>query len=92
MNKREEDLAILRNSDNWIQWPICPVIKRGQSGMPLAGIVIADDMYRASGKRFVYQINMWSLEEGPLRPQLDSATKNEYPSTEAMLADGWEVD
>lgn len=95
MTRQEEDLALLNKPDEWTNWPVLPVVKRGE-GWPTAGLLIAPqggiigkDTPRS---RTVYEFNMWALETGPLSPQLEGATKHTYPSYEAMLADGWEVD
>lgn len=84
MGRKEEDLALLSHPDEWVQWPICPVVKRG-GRLPTAGLVLA-------GNLTVYEFNMWALETGPLAPQLEGAPKHIYTNYEAMLADGWEVD
>jgi hypothetical protein len=40
----------------------------------------------------LYLENIFMLKDGPLAPQLEKLPIQEYPSMDAMLADGWEVD
>lgn len=40
----------------------------------------------------LYLANIFVLVTGPLAPQLEKIPSKEYPSVEAMLADGWEID
>jgi hypothetical protein len=79
-------LAWLKNPDNWQNWPVCPVVRRGGQ-KPDCGIVRAGDP-----RRTVYIINLFMLEAGVLDHQLEPVEKMHYPDFETMIADGWEVD
>lgn len=40
----------------------------------------------------LYLANIFVLVGGPLAPQLEKLPSKDYPSVEALFADGWEVD
>jgi hypothetical protein len=88
----QEELDVLNNCDEWLNYPIMPLVNRKTPGWPKTGLVLAVHRIRQDSTRTVYEVNMFDLKSGPLGPQLENVTKHTYPNYEAMLADGWEVD
>lgn len=83
----QEDIRFLKDPGSWINWPVMPVKKYGgQGGWPKTGIVVD------GGGPVVYEKNMFELVTGPIMEQVADSTKHEYPTMEAMVADGWVVD
>ncbi len=81
-----EDIQFLKDQDNWVQWPVCPVKRYKGHSWPDCGIVVV------GGGHTVYEKNMFELVTGPIMDQVQGCPKHEYPSFEAMIADGWVVD
>lgn len=78
MPSKEEEVAMMQNPMRWPQM-VLPV-KRSFDDV---GILLGQ-------KPTVYLINMWELS-GPLS-KLEEGPKNEYPSYDAIVEDGWVVD
>lgn len=85
MNHREENLSIITDADAWVQFPLLPLVKRGE-GWPETGFLVVDRGFT------IYKKNMWELEEGSLTPQLEGVPTETFASAEALLDAGWEVD
>ena len=81
--KEFDHLAMMKNPNNWPQWPILPIKRPDkQHGMECA------IMY-AEGKPVIYFVNMWELSKETKWSELP---KKIYESFESLLADGWVVD
>jgi len=82
-----EDLRYLNDPGLWVMYPVLPVKKSSKDGgWPKMGIVVD------GGGSVVYEKNMFELVTGPIMEQLKDSTKHEYPTMEALVADGWVVD
>lgn len=84
-NHRQESLSIIEDADSWVQFPILPLVKRGQ-GWPETGFLVVDRGYT------IYKKNMFELVEGSLNAQLEGVPTETFTSAEALLDAGWEVD
>ena len=79
---REKDLAMLRDSDSWNNWPVLPVVNRDREHTwPDAGVVYAD------GSARVHLVNMWNM-----KAEWPDHKSEKFVDFEAMLDAGWEVD
>lgn len=85
MSNREENLSIIQDADAWVQFPILPLVKRGE-GWPEAGFLVVDRGYT------IFKKNMWELVGGSLNAQLEGVPTETFTSAEALLDAGWEVD
>lgn len=85
MDRRAENLSIIKDADSWVQFPLLPLVKRG-SGWPETGFLVVDRGFT------IYKMNMWELVEGPLSPQIENVPTETFASAEALLDAGWEVD
>ncbi len=78
-----DDAAMMRNQSSWPAWPVLPVKKYNKPGeMPDVGTMFA-------GQTKVFKCNMFDLSGTEDLTKLDSF---DYPSVEAIIADGWRVD
>ncbi len=80
-SEQHESLEFLRQTMRWYYWPYCAVKKGDQ---------VASCFDEEKDKRTVYLVNLFSLAEKP--ELLKTAEKIEYPSSAAMVQDGWTVD
>jgi hypothetical protein len=74
------DAQMIASPDEWPQWPLLPLKRRGDDDFPEVGCLL-------EGQLVVYLCNMWSFDT-------DAPTSRaiRYPSIEALLDDGWVVD
>ncbi len=79
------DLDFLNDDSLWPSFPLCPVT-RTEYGLGSVSAVVV------TGVPVCYEVNLFSLQTGPLMPQLQDATKHIYNSFEEMVADGWRID
>jgi hypothetical protein len=83
---KEESLSIIENADLWVQFPLLPLVKRGEQGWPEAGFLVVDHGFT------IYKKNMFELVGGPLNKQLEGVPTETFVSAKALLDAGWEVD
>lgn len=84
--EKKDDIRFMNRPHNWPMWPCCPLKRHIGNGQIECGFL-------AEGKGpNIFMKNMFTLESGPLSPQLEGVEKKEYPSFEALVADGWECD
>jgi hypothetical protein len=88
---QKRDLDMLKHPERWPHWPFLPMCKGKPGPMATTGLVVdlecgVDDHHAAQPT--VYLANIFSLSS----VKLSKAEKIEYPTLEAMLADGWWVD
>lgn len=88
-----DDAAFIRNPDDWPVWPYLPVKKSGRVELGIdnktIGILCCTDELVNKGQPTVYHVYLFDL---PKKGALKDAPKTDYPTVEAMLADGWVVD
>ena len=76
-----DDVAFLKDPDNWPNWPVCPV-KCYIDEELICGLLFA-------GTITVYKLNMFS---GWTKEEFEKAKKWKYETIEDMINDGWRVD
>lgn len=85
----EGDLAMVQDPNSWPRWPILPVKRPVKGSFPECGSLFAD------GKPAIYRIGLYQLGDKPgttYAEKFAGVERLEFPSFEAMLAAGWEVD
>lgn len=91
--RKTHDLGYINDVSGWGCFPFC-ALKRSQYGMPDAGFLVANlDLTirkNADGQIIMY-LDLFLCHTIDHKPLKDMAQKT-YPSVEAILADGWEVD
>lgn len=81
------DLEFIRNPDMWGLFPHLPVLrKRDDSPWPQAGTVISHSLEGPLPEPVTVYLGTIYDDDLRQRPTI------EYPTAEAMVADGWRVD
>ena len=82
-----DDRAMILSEDLWCHWPVLPVVNRRLARLvpedpndPFAGY----GLIMAGQPKKVWMTNLFIRDP--------KAPVKEYPSIEALLADGWQVD
>lgn len=90
-DRQAEERRYIAVPSRWPRWPLLPVKRSGPYPAGLeCGCLLAGEGSPVK----IYKVNPHSLKENQLlRPQLEEAgTLAEYPSLEAMQAEGWRID
>lgn len=82
--EKAEHVALMKDAEEWSWYPLCPV-KRYSDGKMQAAVI-------TPGKPIVYLKNLFSIEGDDLAHALKDVPTVAYPTFEAMVEDGWEVD
>jgi len=89
-----DDVAFLKNPDNWPNWPVCP-IKRIVDDSRQCALVFDHN----NKDIIVARLNMFRwVEDGYgnfrewTKEDFDNSEKWEYDTVEDLIADGWIVD
>lgn len=88
---RERDLAMMQSPNDWPNWPVLPIKKwdKEKHQMDCACIIDEGPLRQSVGIK-VYLVSMYQLCEKS-KPLMEHKSK-EYPSLDALVADGWKVD
>lgn len=93
--RREEDLKFLKDPDLWVMWPIMPMKRYQESGLPEIASLVDLESYRTT-LLFDEGTLLWEGEKyrGKTWREIVAMIPNQkkYDSVEAILADGWECD
>lgn len=86
---RQLDLERMKAHNDWPMWPVLPIKKRVKNSSPECAILFAD------GRPTVIKTGLYALDDLPGKSYAEKFAglqKQEYPTFEALVADGWEVD
>ena len=84
MNKREEDVAMMRDPpDMWPRWPVLPLVRKS-SADPLGELGFLVD--KAGVKFTVFKGNIFMIPK-----DFTTLPSEKYYNFEAILNAGWEV-
>ena len=85
---RIDDKSFMESPEKWPHWPLLPVKRpgKGKDCWPQLGLIIIDSVDESKPAPVVYLTSLY----GDLK--MKDAEKKEYPSIEALIADGWTVD
>lgn len=78
-----EDKELILTPDAWPNWPLLPMKKSVEHGMPNVAVMV--DAGLDTGKVVLYLANMWS-------ENLTGSEKLEFASVDDLLEAGWRVD
>ena len=79
----DRERKMMLDHEKWPCWPFLPVKRRNHKVEPNIGVMCASKEDRWT----VYHINMFDMPR-----DLATASKSEYATVDALLADGWVVD
>jgi len=79
-----DDLTMLKNPSLWPCWPRLPLKRRSKNPAQLWDVGFVSD---GMGEARLFLANIYDKIENPT-----TVLQIEYPSPEALLADGWVVD
>lgn len=87
------DLEMMKRPSEWPKWPFLPVKRSREEGVPEVGMLVDSQSYSLvdsqSYSTAVFLMDRYKL---PVTKEwLKFATKIEYESYEAIIADGWVV-
>lgn len=90
--RRAEELAFIKNPENWPRWPVLPVVARKPAGLleQRCGLVHASDLTK------VYFVNMFALASREPKPAtwaeaFAGVETKSFPDVEGLL-DEYRVD
>jgi hypothetical protein len=90
--KKPSDPKFFNNPERWPPWPFLPLVKRAAGRLPnaedrTAGVPFYGDPMQA----YVVHYALVSLFLDT-KAESNALPKTEYPTAEALVADGWQVD
>jgi hypothetical protein len=90
--KKPSDLEFIKDPERWPPWPFVPLVKRVGGRLPnaedrTAGVLFYGD---PPPPYVVHYVLVALLPD--TKAEFDALPKTEYPTAEALVADGWQVD
>jgi len=90
-NRPHDHRHWISNPDIWEAYPLLPMTRPTPTGFgtPECAVLVAP---AEDGRFRLYARNIFDFHRGPLAPQLERCRVFDYPTADAVLADGWKVD
>jgi hypothetical protein len=92
-----EERVFIQHPDNWPRWPLLPLKRYNANAKPGefymdCGFLIDPTCYKQAEAKMitVFKGDIWSLDA--IVKIVDIPVWKSYPTIDAILADGWQVD